>query len=216
MTKHRPRIKTCIINLEKRKDRLDHILEQFSPFGIFDLQIRKAIECERGTLGLWLTVKSIVKDCLENGDPYVLIVEDDHSFTEHFSEQGLLDAIEMSQKRGAEVLSGGISWFDFTVRTDDGLNWINSFTGLQFTLLFQNLYAKLLETELTEDEVADKKISSICKRKYCVYPFFSTQAEFGYSDATEGNGQPGKVSNFFAETNQKFHLINKVYAFYKR
>jgi len=209
------RIKTCVINLEKRKDRLEHIQAQFAPFEIFDVQIYKAIERKRGTDGLWLTVKAIVKDCLENGDPYVLIVEDDHSFTEHFSEQGLLDAIDAAKARDAEILSGGVSWFDFTVKTDDGLNWINDFTGLQFTLLFENLYGKLLEDELVEDEVTDRKISSMGKRKYCVHPFFSVQTEFGYSDATEGNGQPGTVGSFFANTRRKFQLINKVYDFYK-
>jgi len=209
------RIKTCVINLEKRKDRLGHIQEQFAPFEIFNMQIYKAIERERGTDGLWLTVKAIIKEAQENGDPYVLIVEDDHSFTEHFSEQGLLGAIGTAQSRNAEILSGGVSWFDFTVKTDDGLNWINDFTGLQFTLLFESLYAKLMGAELQDEEVTDKKISALSKRKYCVHPFFSVQTEFGYSDATKDNEIPGRVHNFFAETDQKFYLINKVYTFYK-
>ncbi|MCT1531337.1 hypothetical protein M3B46_10045 [Sphingobacterium daejeonense] len=214
--KSTPPIRTYIINLEKRKDRLNHVLDQFSLYEIFDLQVFTAIEREKGSYGLWLTIRSIIKNCLESKLPYVLIVEDDHTFTKDFTEQGLIEAIEIAQQNNAELLSGGVSWFDFTVKVDKGLNWINSFTGFQFIVLFNNLFTKLLETDLEDHEVTDKKISSIAKKKFCVFPFFSIQTEFGYSDITKGNEESGTVSNYFINTSKRFSLINKVYDFYKR
>lgn len=214
MKKLKP-IKTFIINLEKRTDRLIHIKSQFENYTLFDVNIVKAKEMERGALGLWLTVKSIVSEAHTKGYPYILIVEDDHVFTTNFNEEQFFDAIEFAIKNNAEILLGGVSWFDFTVKISNNLNWVNQFTGFQFTLLFENIYSKILDCELSSEEVTDKKISSLSGKKYCLFPFVSNQAEFGYSDVTIANSDFGVVDAYFKSSSRRFQLINKIYDYYR-
>lgn len=64
-------IPTFVINLEKRTERKQHILEQFKNRYEFDIRIFKAIENENGAFGLWQTIVDIVKSITHNQfDPY--------------------------------------------------------------------------------------------------------------------------------------------------
>ncbi|ULT23578.1 hypothetical protein KUH03_31070 [Sphingobacterium sp. E70] len=134
----REKIKTFAINLKHRADRRKHIIGQFERKKEFDLEIFDAIIDQNGSLGLIKSVLSIVKTASELDLDYVLICEDDHQFTEHFSSEFLLDQIHTSKRMGAEVLLGGVSWYDAAVRVKENLYWLNQFNGTQFLLIYKN------------------------------------------------------------------------------
>jgi len=64
------------INLKKRTDRLERVQYIFQEYGI-DATIYEGIECEKGAVGLVLTMKKLFTECLDNGIDRVLVFEDD-------------------------------------------------------------------------------------------------------------------------------------------
>lgn len=179
-------IPTFIINLKRRVDRRSHILEQFTSKPVFDVILVDAIESENGKLGLWLTIKKIVSESLLSDHEYILICEDDHEFTEYYSDQLLLSCINDSKNLNADVLLGGIGSVDTGDRLHKNLVSVDNFACTQFTIIFKSFFKKVIKAEFTENDCADWKIASLSNKKLVVYPFISKQKDFGYSDVSDG------------------------------
>lgn len=209
---YRP-IETYVINLEKRPERRVHIAEQFKDRTEFKLQFVKAIENENGALGLWLTIKQIVAEQFDT--EFILICEDDHQFTSHYDKQKLLDAIEKSRSLGADVLMGGVSWFEDGLQVDEHLFWLYRFNGLQFTVVFSKFFDAILSYDFKKGDTSDKIFYQLSNDKFVMYPFISKQKEFGYSDATPYNNVKGYVYQIFEASDTIFSHLVKVNKFYK-
>lgn len=206
------KIKTFAINVPKRKDRYEHILSVFSDTKAFDFQVKSCIPNEKGNVSLWLTIKQIIEENIN--EPYIIICEDDHYFTEDFSEEALLQNIQKAQSLEADILSGGVSWFDIAVQVDKNLFWLKTFNGTQFMIIFKKFFLKILEANFKEKESADFKISSLTKNVFVTVPFISKQKEFGYSDVTVLNNEKGKVERLFEKTSGRLSILKKVKASY--
>lgn len=68
--------KVIIPNLPHRIDRKERMINLLYEYGI-EATIWEAIKHDNGAMGLMLTMKDILKDCLNNGIERVLILEDD-------------------------------------------------------------------------------------------------------------------------------------------
>lgn len=194
-------IPTFIINLKHRVDRRSHILEQFTSKPVFDVTLVDAIESEDGKLGLWLTIKKIVSESVLSDYEYILICEDDHEFTECYSDQILLSCINDSKNLNADVLLGGVGSVDTGDRLHKNLVSVDNFACTQFTIIFKSFFQKVIEVEFTESDCADWKISSLSNKKLVVYPFISIQKDFGYSDVSDGYFD-NKMETAFNETSK--------------
>lgn len=207
------KIKTFAINVPKRKDRYNHIVSIFSEYTLFDFQVIKCAPHKRGNVSLWLTIKQIIQE--NKNEPYVIICEDDHYFTDDFSEEKLLEYIEKAQKLGADILSGGVSWFDIAVQINTDFFWLKTFNGTQFMVVFQKFFEKIVTMSFRERDSIDFKISSLSENIFVIVPFISKQKEFGYSDVTFLNNERGKVEKLFKKTSERLNLLKKVKTFYK-
>ncbi|NQX43431.1 glycosyl transferase, family 25 [Pedobacter steynii] len=209
------KINTYIINLAKRTDRKAHILGQFKHRPEFNVQLVKAILHENGALGLWQTVVHIIRDLVPQEDDYILICEDDHQFTDAYHKEILFNEIANAQKKGADVLLGGVSWFADALQIKDNLFWVDKFNATQFLIVFQGFYTKLLEAESIPGYTADQIIYERSENKFLIYPFISTQKEFGYSDATIKNNKEGYVTEIFETSDIVLSHIVKVAEYYR-
>jgi len=205
-------LKTFVINLEKRTDRKFNALQQFENKPEFDVTIIKAIEHTNGTFGLWQTIVRIIKEHSE--EPFLLICEDDHEFTENYSYTRLSTAILTSLEKKADILLGGVSWFKDGLQLNPNLFWIDQFTGLQFMIVFKQFYHTILTSAFLETNVADFKISGLTENKFMIYPFVSHQKEFGYSDVTTTNNKLGYVTEIFARASGTLDNLNKAKKYY--
>ena len=124
------KIKTYIINIPARTDRKQHILNQFANRPEFTIEIIEAKEHTIGAWGLWLTIKSILMNNEVWEYERILICEDDHLFTEAYDADSFFKCIEEAEKKGADILSGGVSWFNNALTVTDNLFWCEKFTGL--------------------------------------------------------------------------------------
>lgn len=203
------RIPTFIISLEHRTERRDHILQQFAGQSAFDCAVVNAIEDRNGRLGLWHTIQKIVLESVHLDHEYILICEDDHEFTLNYSEQHLFSGINDSKILNADVLLGGICFCDQNVKqVHDNLIAVDNFACTQFIIIFKSLFQKILTAEFTEHDCADFKIAALSDKKLAIYPFISTQKDFGYSDVSSGYYE-SKMSISFNETSKVIRDIIK-------
>lgn len=208
-------IPVYIINLPERQDRLAHIKQQFAGRREFDVTIIEACKHEIGAIGLWQSIKRIVQMATDRAEDLIIICEDDHVFTSEYSVVSLLLAIERAKALEADVLLGGISWLTSCLPVAENLYFVEKFSGLQFTLVFRKFFKKILETTFQTDDAADYKISALSTSVYFMFPFISTQKEFGYSDVTPKNNATNRVEGLFIDTTQRVEAIGRVIEFYR-
>lgn len=202
------------VNLAQRTDRKEHIISQFRGRKEFELNIVPAIEHKIGAYGLWQTLRQIVKLELDNASEYFVLCEDDHTFTDNYKPELLLRCIQIAQQLNADILSGGVSWFNCGVLIHKNLYWIDKFNGLQFTVFFNKFYSAFMDADFGEHPIVDINIADISENKFVIYPYISVQKEFGYSDVTSKNAEDGYVESIFKASEARFKLMTKVKQFY--
>ncbi|MBS1663082.1 MAG: hypothetical protein JST68_18710 [Bacteroidetes bacterium] len=185
------------VNLKSRTDRHQHIRQVFSGRPEFELTIVQAEEHTTGAIGLWNTIVKLISKVEQAGYEYIILCEDDHQFTEDYSPAALFDRIDEAIAHDADVLLGGPSWFSGALQVSPDLFWVDRFAGLQFTVLFRKFFPRILRADFRRGDAADYKIADLSENKYFIYPSISTQIEFGYSDATPTNNDPGRVDKLF-------------------
>lgn len=185
------------VNLKSRTDRNQHIRQVFSGRPEFELTVVEAEQHPIGAMGLWNTILKVIASAGQAGHELIVLCEDDHQFTEDYSPAVLFDRIDEAIGCDADVLLGGPSWFSGALQTSPGLFWVDRFAGLQFTVIFRKFFPAILRAGFGPKDAADYKIAAISDNKYFIYPSISTQIEFGYSDATPTNNDPGRVDRLF-------------------
>ncbi|GEM65672.1 hypothetical protein SF1_36540 [Sphingobacterium faecium NBRC 15299] len=209
------KIPTFIINLEKRYDRRIHIQNEFEKRNEFDFRIVSATQHNIGAIGLWKTMRNIIEQAkMENYD-YILICEDDHQFTDNYNESLFIKTIHDANKLQADLLLGGVSYFEDAVELDKGLFWLNKFTGTQFFIIYKRFFDIFLNITLNDDDNIDLKINEISDQIYCLYPFISIQKEFGYSDVTQKNEGSGTVNDYFHTTTKRLATLSYLKTYFE-
>lgn len=204
------------INLSERTDRRTHIEYEFSYQKKFDIHVVAALPHKVGAISLWQTIQHIVQNKINKDEDYFILCEDDHQFTKDYSCEYLKSAIKDAKKLDADILSGGVSWFQTGVQISKNLFWIDRFSGLQFTVIFRKFYQKILDVkDFGEHDDADYKISDLTDKKFVIHPFISIQKEFGYSDVTLKNRELGRVENLFKKSSRRLYILKKIMHVYK-
>lgn len=208
-------ISTFVINLQQRTDRKTNVLKEFSGREEFKLTLVEPKQHAVARISLWNTVKYIIEYLTRPEEEYIVICEDDHQFTDCYKKEFLYECIEQANDRNADILSGGVSALDHFVRVSEKIVWMGNFSGLQFTVVYQRFFKTLLNAFFTDTDAADMKISKLTENKYFIFPFISTQKEFGYSDVTPLNNNSGRVDALFNRASNSVKYVDQVTAFYK-
>lgn len=209
-------IRTYAVNLPARTERRQSVLRQFEGRTEFDLQIVDGIEHPNGPYGLWKTFCGIVEKENASNSEYFIFCEDDHVFTDHYSKDVLIKAIDAAKSLDADLLSGGMSVVEHPIEVADGLFWVDKFNGMQFTVIFRKCFDRILACSSHKGYAPDIFLSYVAQRKYVISPYVSIQAEFGYSDATDSNSVPGVVSRSFAVHQDLLTRLRQVRNFYSQ
>lgn len=207
-------IPTYIINLSDRPDRRAHAREQFESRAEFDYVLVDAERHKIGAVGLWNTIRSIISEACDRHDDYILICEDDHLFTGHYSKDLLFECIEEARLAEADILLGGLSSVHSLFKISRNLIWAEGFTGAQFTIIFRKFFRQILEINFLDSDSADLKLSQVSPHIYSVYPFISIQKDFGYSDVTLANHVERRVDKLFADCSNAIQYVLDSQAFY--
>ena len=208
-------IPTFIINLKSRVDRRQHIINEFAARNEFSVNIIEAHEHKIGAIGLWRTMKEIIVLASQQNHDFILICEDDHQFTQFYSKEILFKSINQVKEKNADILIGGVNWFDGVVPVNDTLLWSYIFNGTQFIIVFKKFFEAILHVDFSDYDGADFKISALTQNKFIIYPFISVQKDFGYSDATPHNNLPGRADELFLKSSAWLQNLANVASYYK-
>ncbi|WP_044063455.1 glycosyltransferase [Alloprevotella sp. oral taxon 473] len=203
-------IPTYVINLKQRTERKEHIINEFNNHPEFDAHLVEACEHPNGAVGLWQSICKIVRQAKAQHLDYVLICEDDHCFTQHYSKEYFHTNLQQAQKQGALLLNGGIGGFGTAVRVSAHRYWVDWFWSTQFVVIYAPLFDDILAYAFQATDTADGVLSALTPYKMAIYPFISVQKGFGYSDVSESNDRfPERVEHYFEKSSQRLaHLHN--------
>lgn len=204
-------IPTYVINLRERTDRYEHITNEFKGRSEFDLTIVEACCDQNGRKGLWRSICSIISKAKADKNDVIIICEDDHYFTQHYSTSLLFSRIYRAYELGADILSGGIGGFGQAYRRDFRLYQVDWFWCTQFIVIYASLYDKILNYTFQEYDTADGVLSMLSSSSMVIYPFISEQTDFGYSDVTQSNQEnAGRIREHFMQANNMLEQISKI------
>lgn len=207
-----------IINLKKRVERKNNIIKEFQGRDEFITNFIIPIYDTNPAKSLWKTIQNITyKVANETSYPFFILCEDDHYFTVDYNLERLENSIKSAEKFNADILLGGVSWFNTAISANSDIFWVRKFTGLQFTIIFRCFFQKLINTQLNHGEVADLKISSISKSIFVMFPLISEQIPYEYSDVTENNNLGGdSIKELFKRTTRRLLILDFVRKHYKQ
>lgn len=226
------------INLEERKDRKKHIIEELTKYIPEDKIIRfDAIKHEHGFIGCAKSHLECIKLARKNNWDNVMIVEDDVHWYDYSNGLQLLEKLLM-KKYDVIVCAGTISYFNSWTHKlyecQSGSAYVVHKSYYSILIEHWEYYLKLLEETLQVRKYAldiTWKELQWKHKWYIVYPPLFTQKE-GYSSIGNKIDNPEKyffISNFytFKRKHQKtiikvtslisilyFLYINIIYLFY--
>lgn len=198
----------------ERTDRLAHLKNEFYNRTEFEHHIVPAVKNSNGAHGLWQTIIQIISNAKEQDLDFVIICEDDHQFTKNYNPAALQQYILTAAAKNADILLGGVSWYRTAFQVTEQLFNVEKFSGLQFSIIYKRFYDKILNADSSTVQAADFKIAELSNNKLVIFPFISTQKEFGYSDVTAKNNKKGYVTSIFKKTAAMLQQVEKVTKFY--
>lgn len=205
-------ITTYIINLKERTDRLDYVLKQFEGKSEFDIHVVEACVHPIGAIGLWNSIVKLVKEANNSNEDVIIIVEDDHKFTEYYNRDILIRNIIEAGRQGVQLLSGGIGGFGNAVPITSERYWIDWMWSTQFIVLYRPIFKKILDYNFKENDTADGVLSVLTSHKMVLYPFISLQKDFGYSDVTQNNNDiKGNITRLFQKSSERMKIYQRGY-----
>ncbi|MCT3806723.1 hypothetical protein HZQ57_16530 [Elizabethkingia anophelis] len=209
-------IPVYIINLEERTDRLQHVLNEFKDKNEFIIEIVQSRKNKKGNVDLWNNIRKCIKLAIERDEDFIIICENDHVFTNYYNKDILINEIYESYKQGIEILLCGISGvIGSVVPISNRKFWISHFWGLQFTVIYSSLFLKILNYDFKETDTADDLLSVMTSNKAVLFPFFSIQKYFGYSDVSLRNDiEKNNVDNLFNTAANKMKVYKEIYEKY--
>jgi len=200
-----------IINLPERKDRLEHILNEFEGRTEFEINVISACKNECGALGLWLSLRKIIKMAIKKNEDIIIICEDDHHFTPNYSKEFLFRQIMYGYSLGADYLNGGCADFKNAYVMTEHLFGMATIRCTQFIIIYKDFFSTILEADFDKNVLADIKLSELTGRKMVIYPFVSVQKDFGYSDVTWAfNQNNGFITTLFNHAQNRLENIRRL------
>ena len=208
-------IPTYVISLKERTERLAYALQQFEGKSEFEVHPIEACTHRIGAVGLWRSIVKIINLVKDVEDDIVIICEDDHTFTEYYDRDRLIQNIIDASTQGVLLLSGGIGGFGTAIPITANLYWVDWMWSTQFIVLYRPLFQKILDYDFKDTDTADGVLSELTTHKMVIYPFISIQKDFGYSDVTQSNNEiKGKVADLFQKSTEKMSFYQRGYLKY--
>lgn len=200
------------INLAKRKERLIHLQQQFKNRNEFKVTHVEAVNHNIGKIGLWYSIKKIIKLAQKQNEDLIIICEDDHVFTKQYNKNYFFYNLIEAFADGAEIFSGGIGGFGKAVPESTHRFKIDWFYSTQFIAISSKMFHKILEYDFKKTDTADGVLSVLANNIQTIYPFISTQKDFGYSDVTStNNNTKGLIEKYFENTSKRLYTIREDY-----
>lgn len=138
--------------------------------------------------GFYESLKTIIEESIANDDEIILICTDDHIFCNNYDRENLIDSIFQGAYLGADIILGGVSDTRQIIVVNKNLCWVDTFSGIQFFLVYSKFFAKIIN-ELNKLEESGREpdpsafFTGITLNKYVMHPFISYQETNFFGDS---------------------------------
>lgn len=196
-------INIYIINLVKRKDKLDYILDYFKNIKNINFIIFNAIENEIGWIGCLESHLTLVKYAFDNNLPYIIIMEDDFNLHISFSEFKNL-IYKLINFNNIYIFNGCPSYTNTFIKykySDDNFCLAHGILSTAFIIYYKNSYELLLNCNIQKP--IDVINYNLFNKQLIYIKQFGTQKPF-FSD----------VSNNFSDHADHYSFIYDILDLY--
>jgi len=208
-------ISTFVICSHNRSQNRIHIEDQFKGRTEFSpIFVNECIQ-PNGEVSLGMTIQKIIQKAIDNDDDVIIIVEDNHVFTNAYSKKYLFLNIYEAYQQGADCLSGGSSGFGLSLPITENRFWINSLLSFQFIVIYRSFYSKILLESFDDCIDVYTQISDMTSSKIILFPFISVKK--GMTSSYENSSESKKNNNInklFIESENRLKSFQKVYLKY--
>ena len=173
------------INLERRLDRRQNVLDQFKALDFCNVKFFKAIEHNKGWIGCALSHLELIKFAKKNNMDYIIVIEDDILINESISSERFNKVLSYLTKHWNkyEIFNGSPS---FWIKRNDTnaikktksllpkFSLVSDAQKTTFMIYTKKSYDKILDydpylTSIAIDEFFAKNFMQLCYRKYLCY-----------------------------------------------
>jgi hypothetical protein len=137
-----------------------------------------------GSMDQWPTIKKIAGKALEDDEDIIVVCDENHVFSDHYSLDFLLTNILAAHQYGADYLSCGKGRFDKAVPVTKCLYWINQCLSTQFLVIYKKFFQRILDESIQEGIPASVILSDMTSNKMLLFPFISAKTDV---DSTKAN-----------------------------
>lgn len=125
----------------------------------------------------WPELRTLTLDAKRNNSELFILCASEHLFSLNYSTAYLKAGIAEAEMEGADILLGGVNWFESAIQIGENLFWVDKFKGMQFVVFFKQFYDALLSVDNSAGEMTDYILSSIAFNKMLLFPFISPVSE---------------------------------------
>ncbi|WP_207512770.1 hypothetical protein [Longitalea luteola] len=168
-------ISTYLINRNAQSTDHQHLLIEFEDKKEFTITVTDSTNPEVD--GIWGCLVSIISTARINKEKFILVCDDSHQFTADYSTDTLCDQITQADQLDADLLLGGVSWFDTVLPVTDAVAWINYFTGIQFMIIYERFYEKILDAKLGNIYDIEQQLSAMSSKIFIATPLLSIKKD---------------------------------------
>lgn len=205
---YRPRqINVEVSNLKHRADRLEHVIQEFKKFPIFNVSFNEPVEMQHADDSILQSIASYVGK--NYNEPFFIYAEDDVVFTDNFDVDTFVKSVEWMEGK-ADILLGGVSYLRGMLTSlydlPSNVVRIDGYRGSHFTVIYKTAYDTILKVAQEPNSGFEKAFD----KKLCVYafhPFIAEQKDFGYSDT--GHAYTRTLDAMFKRSNEKLNFLKK-------
>jgi hypothetical protein len=151
-----------------------------------------------------------IRDCIihgsENDEDFIIICLPNNCFTKNYNKNVLIAQIIEANRRGCDILIGGLIGFTNAIPISPKLFWIDKFSEATFLVIYRKFFKKLLEFNVT----TQAEIASLSSNKLVIVPFItisnSLQGDDSSSTTCSSDIQIQTLKRFENEENRLFKI----------
>jgi GR25 family glycosyltransferase involved in LPS biosynthesis len=189
-----------VINLKERKDRLNHILNEFNNY---NLNIIESIKDNEGWKGCFKSHKKCIEIAILKKLDFIIVLEDDCIKTEYFDKNiiNIIEYLKQNMNRW-NIFLGGVTCVENSLNyefmnKEKNLIYIKKGKTSHFTIYNSNCYDTIIKMKINIP--IDKKWYSKKLKIVSFIPFIATQKE-DYSN----------IENRIVNYNSRFNQSEKI------
>ncbi|PTS97818.1 glycosyl transferase [Pedobacter sp. HMWF019] len=153
-----------------------YVDEQFGYRSEFDVRVVGCLEGGFNESNLWRNIVTAVQIAIDEDEDVIVIVTDDHQFTDFYAKKNLITAIIEANLQGAAMLCGGIQRFGDAVPLNLNRFWVNTFESVRFIVLYKRIFKPIVKYRFKKKDKVDVVLSQMTSHKMILYPFISKEA----------------------------------------